>query len=225
MMRTFVERYSSRARAKRGKQFLSFCQPKDDDKILDLGGGTGEHFAAICCFRKNVTIADHSRRDLSIASAKFGFKTVELDAIDKLPFSDNEFDLIFCSSVIEHVTGPKETINKLTRGDEFEHITQANQINFANEIRRVGKKYFVQTPYRYFLMESHSWLPGIVAIFPRRLQVFTIRLFAKFWPKATSPDWRLLTISEMRELFPDARIIVERSFGLVKSIMAIRATE
>jgi hypothetical protein len=37
------------------------------------------------------------------------------------------------------------------------------------------------------------------------------------------PDFRLLTIREMRALFPDAEIVLERHCGFVKSIVAIKA--
>jgi hypothetical protein len=48
-------------------------------------------------------------------------------------------------------------------------------------------------------------------------------LFAHGWFKPVYPDFRLLTIKEMRALFPDAKIVLERYCGFVKSIVAIRA--
>lgn len=52
-------------------------------------------------------------------------------------FQDNEFDAVFSNSVIEHV-GDYEA-----------------QRQMANEIMRVGKRYFVQTPNFYFPIEPH----------------------------------------------------------------------
>jgi hypothetical protein len=80
----------------------------------------------------------------------------------------------------------------------------------------------VQTPYKYFPIESHTWLPAAIVLLPRRLQIALIRTLDGWWPKKTKPDWRLLTIRQMRALFPDAEIVVERSLGLPKSIMAIK---
>lgn len=37
----------------------------------------------------------------------------------KLPFAARQFDLVFCSSVIEHVTGPRHEMIATTDGDEF----------------------------------------------------------------------------------------------------------
>ena len=52
---------------------------------------------------------------------------VRADAADGLPFADDEFDLVYCSSVIEHVP-------------------PARRAAFAAELRRVGRGWFVQTP-------------------------------------------------------------------------------
>ena len=52
---------------------------------------------------------------------------VQADAAEGLPFADGEFELVYCSSVIEHVP-------------------PARRAAFAREIRRVGRGWFVQTP-------------------------------------------------------------------------------
>ena len=73
------------------------------------------------------------------------------------------------------------------------------------------------------MIESHSWLPGVIVFLPRPALVRLLRFTNQFWPKQTAPDWRLLTIDEFSQMFPDADIERERSFGLVKSLMAIKA--
>ena len=79
----------------------------------------------------------------------------------------------------------------------------------------------MQTPYRHFPLESHSWLPGI-AWLPRPLLVLALRITNSFWVKRSAPDWYLLNRREMAELFPEAEIASEKSLGLTKSLMAIR---
>jgi hypothetical protein len=81
----------------------------------------------------------------------------------------------------------------------------------------------VQTPHRYFPIESHSWLP-FLSYLPRGMQVHVMRATNRFWIMKTSPDWNLLGGVEMQGLSPDARIVYEFSMGLRKSVIAIMAS-
>lgn len=144
----------------------------------------------------------------------------------KLPFAARQFDLVFCSSVIEHVTGPKDQMIATTDGDEFRRRAWQHQLAFAAEVRRVARRYYVQTPHRHFAIESHSWLPGAIVALPRPTQIRLLKRVndSQLWPKSTLPDWNLLTPREMQELFPDSEVVIERSFGLPKSIMAVKSS-
>jgi ubiquinone/menaquinone biosynthesis C-methylase UbiE len=137
-----------------------------------------------------------------------------------LPFPDGFFDIVYCSSVIEHVTVPKDIMWKLRSGRKFHDESRRRQKAFADEIRRVGKCYFVQTPYKHFPIESHTWLP-FVAWLPRWLFIPTLRFTNLFWVKASIPDFYLLDKRELSQLFEGARIIEERTFCMTKSIMAV----
>lgn len=136
-----------------------------------------------------------------------------------LPFPDQSFDLVFSNSVIEHV-GPWE-----------------RQVQFALEIARVGRAYFVQTPNRRFPVEQHLLTP-FVHWLPRGWQRSLVRRFT-VWEMVTRPDApqreyyldhylaaiRLVTAGEMARLFPAARIARERFCGLTKSLVAIKLAE
>ncbi|MGD9868812.1 MAG: class I SAM-dependent methyltransferase [Hyphomicrobiales bacterium] len=221
MLRKLAMSYSRRARQRRGEMLRSSLDLKPGHKVLDLGGGTGAHFHMIWPDHENVVVADVSASDLAEARKRFGYRTVKLDESDRLPFSDKQFDFVFCSSVLEHVTGPKDEMVRLKDTAEFERRAWNSQEAFAREIERIGKAYWVQTPYRYFPVESHSWLPGLIVFLPRPLLVPLLTAFARFWPKKTAPDWNLLTKDQMSRLFPRARIVAEYSLGMVKSLIAV----
>jgi hypothetical protein len=188
---------------------------------LDLGGGSGDHIASIIDDRSVVTVADTDEGALQRAREVYGFKAVKLDGSPKLDFPDKSFDIVFCSSVIEHVTGPKDVVYSTTDDAEFRDLARQNQAIFASEIVRVTKRYFVQTPNRGFPVETHSGLPFFLFMMPRRVQIPVIAFFAKFWFTDTSADYYLLGAGEMAELFPNSRIVREKFAGFTKSIIAI----
>lgn len=219
--------YSASARSQRALLFRSYFRIDSKTRILDLGSETGASIHAVLkgtdVSPTNVYIADIRADQVHEGEERFGYQPVVIDQSGPLPFDDGFFDIVYCSSVIEHVTVPKDEVWRLKSGREFRRRARKNQHAFADEIRRLGRQYYVQTPYRYFFLESHSWLP-FVGWLPRRLQVPLLRLASKIWIKSTAPDWYLLDRQEMRGLFPEARIETERSFCMTKSLMAIRVT-
>lgn len=214
--------YSIRSRKRRANTFISILSPSNDDKILDLGSEDGSHIARIIPFRDNVYIADICKDVLVRGKDKYGFHTILLDETGMIPYPNDFFDIVYSSSVIEHVTVDKANVYNMLSTKEFQKKAISRQRRFAEEIRRVGKAYFVQTPYKYFPIESHTWTPFVIVFFPRRFQIALIKFVNRFWPKKTNPDWNLLSIQQMKQLFPDSEIITEKSLGLIKSIMAIR---
>ena len=125
-------------------------------------------------------------------------------------FADQEFDVIFSNSVIEHL------------------VTLENQQRMAQEIIRIGKRYFVQTPNRYFPVEPHFVFP-FFQFLPVESKVWLMTHFSLGWyNKIDDPAFalelaqeiRLLTKAEMHSLFENAKIYEEKFFGLTKSFVA-----
>lgn len=132
------------------------------------------------------------------------------DARDMSGFRDGEFDLAFSNSVIEHLG--------LFR----------DQMLMAREIRRVGRRFFVQTPNRFFPLEPHSLLP-FFQFLPKRTAAALIGARRTGWiPRAQNradalveaESLRLLDRRELELLFPGAEILEEKLGPLVKSFVA-----
>ena len=100
LLKQAVLNASRKARAKRGELFRRLLPMSPEDKVLDLGGGDGSHIAAILREHRNIWVADIDPRPLEKAAQR-GFHTVLLPESGRLPFEDHEFDIVFCSSVIE----------------------------------------------------------------------------------------------------------------------------
>lgn len=143
-----LARFRIRSRQHRARMFLDNFKLSPETRILDLGGWNGSHIHAILedspISPSNVYVADIDERAVNEAAERFGFVPVVIPEIGRIPFSDKFFDIVFCSSVIEHVTIPKEDVWTLVSGRRFRDAAKQHQSEFANEIRRLGKGYFVQ---------------------------------------------------------------------------------
>jgi len=222
VINTLVGAYRRRARTKRAHVFRAHLPLSAGSRVLDLGSEDGQHINSVLPAGMQVYIADIDPEPLQRGASLYGYTPVLISHNGPLPFSDGFFDVVFCSSVIEHVTSyGKDDCWRIVDQRRFEREARRAQAAFAAEIRRVGRRYFVQTPNRRFPIESHSWLPGL-ALLPRSVQVRVIGWANHWWVKKTIPDFHLLTSRDVKKLFPEATIIHERSLGLKKSIMAIR---
>jgi SAM-dependent methyltransferase len=132
------------------------------------------------------------------------------DARDMSYFADQRFDVVFSNSVIEHVG------------------TWTDQLNMAREIHRVGKRYYVQTPNRYFPIEPHFLFP-LFQFLPGFVRASLHASFTLGWmdrapsrgeARKAVESIRLLSTDQMKRLFPEAAIYSEQYFGLTKSITA-----
>ena len=119
-----------------------------------------------------------------------------------LPFADNQFDILFCSAVIEHV------------GDS------ESQRNFIKESIRVARQFFFITPNRHFPIEFHTFLPFLHWLPQTMHQAALRRLGLDFWAK--TENLNLLTPSSFLNLFPSCtslHIYEYRLFGLPSKML------
>lgn len=176
-------------------------------RILDVGGT--EVFWKMMDFTResNVEIVLFNRAKMDVCEPHF--TSIVGDARDMRQFGDNEYDVVFSNSLIEHIGNYEE------------------QKRVANEIVRVGKKYFVQTPNYYFPIEPHFLFPFFQYL-PLKLRVFLLQHFNLGWRKKaknyqkameTVNSIRLLRERELKQLFPGATIYREKIFGLTKSFI------
>lgn len=131
------------------------------------------------------------------------------DATNMKDFGDKKFDLVFSNSVIEHL------------------YTFENQQKMANEIQRVGRKYFIQTPNKYFPIEAHYAIP-FAQYLPKKLLllILTKTKLSRLqrWDYQAAKQYldeiRLLNKSELGQLFPKSKLIKEKVLGMTKSLTA-----
>lgn len=176
-------------------------------KILDVGGtkkyweSTGiNKYPNVYILLLNLT--KESKDNINI-------KSIIDDACNMNNFRNNQFDIVFSNSVIEHVGDLKK------------------QLDMANEVQRVAKNYFLQTPNYFFPIEPHFLFIGFHWL-PISFRAFLINHFNLGWvrkiPKYINArkfvnDIRLMKYSELKSIFPNATIQREKYFGLTKSFI------
>jgi len=180
---------AARARARRHARFFALARLPGSARVLDLGCGR----VGLRALEPGLDITGVDIVDRPDYPGAF----VRADAAAGLPFAADEFDLVYCSSVIEHVP-------------------RGRRAAFAAEVRRVGRGWYVQTPAYAFPIEPHSLLPGAHWL-PARLR-------RPYWRLGAAGEWQeisLLRRAELERLFGPA--LPERFGPLVKSWVSVRA--
>jgi ubiquinone/menaquinone biosynthesis C-methylase UbiE len=192
-------------REKRFSFFLKkFNKMQKPITILDVGGKIN--------FWVNRGLAGNTNFEITLINIEKekslypNIKTKMGDATDLSPFNDKSFDIVHSNSVIEHLYN-------------FE-----NQKKMASEIIRIGQKYIVQTPNKYFFLEPHYLLPFFQFI-PDKLKYLILtktkmsrlKTWDKNFAKQYIKEIRLLSLKEMKLLFPNSKIYFEKFLGMNKS--------
>ena len=114
MTDTGVERGGPRA-----ELFRSLLPIASSDRVLDLGSEDGSAFHSLGV-QARITIADIDADAVACGAERYGYEPVILPESGKLPFRDGEFEVVYCSSVIEHVTGFNKDETWQVSGPNFE---------------------------------------------------------------------------------------------------------
>ncbi len=177
-------------------------------RVLDVGGTPSNW--TLAPVQPRLTILNMPR---AIEAARKGLDWVAGDGC-ALPFGDGSFDVVFSNSVIEHLGTPER------------------QQRFSAEVARVGKRYCVQTPNRWFPVETHLLMPWVHYL-PKRWQAPLIRRWTvwgmltgiqgerkHFYIEHYIAEVLLMDHAALQALFPRATVVRERFLGLIKSLTA-----
>jgi SAM-dependent methyltransferase len=178
-----------RARGARHEQLFALTGATRETRIVDIGCGT-------LGLRRHAPDHDITGVDL-VARPEYPGRLVVADVLAGLPFADGEFDLAYCSSVVEHIAPPQRAA-------------------FAAELRRVARGWYVQTPAFSFPIEPHALLP-----FAHWLPPAVRRPYWRIGVAGAWEEIELLRRAEMRELFGEP--VAERAGPLVKSWISVKA--
>jgi hypothetical protein len=142
------------SREREWQLYCTLFEPRPGERVLDVGASPlvelpwENPLLRRYPYPEQVTAVTLS--DAATIGAAFpGVTVVEADG-RRLPFADDEFDVVHSNAVVEHVGAYPE------------------QQQFVRELVRVARSGFVTTPNRWFPIESHCKLP-LVHWLPRRI--------------------------------------------------------
>lgn len=201
--------FMRRFRPGRMKRIKELFPDLDRCSVLDVGGTWG-WWKMMEMSNRDITIVNIDRvHEKDVLAA--GYKFSSANGCD-LPYADRQFKLAFSNSVIEHVGGIKE------------------QRLFAQQMLRCGETLYLQTPNKWFPIEPHMVAPFIHWL-PMEVQCHLVR-WLSLWGWVNRPTVaesraflstiRLMTLSELKSMFPGCTFEAERFLGLPKSYIVIK---
>jgi hypothetical protein len=186
LLRKAYTRFAASSRRGKFDLFESLLHIDSSTTVLDVGFSKR--------FVHQYILEDHLPPEIPIVGGEIDEKAVRetiplypqvtavvFDACH-LPFADKSFDVVYSNAVIEHV------------GDR-EH-----QQLFADEVRRVGRAWFVTTPNFWFPVDTHTSLP-FVHWLPKRWRLPVFRSVGR------QGDLTLLTRGQLQKLFPECTVM------------------
>lgn len=198
---------SQRLREERFRFFTEYCSEFEAPvKIIDLGGSDyyWKSLKEKLNDRFKITVLNIEKQDVPN-----DINFILHDVRDLSFIKDSEFDIVYSNSLIEHINKDVE-LKKL-----------------ADEIRRIGKKYFIQTPNYYFPFEPHFLFP-FFQFLPESIKVnLAMKQSLGWYEKQTDIEKareivnsvRLLSKKELRKLFPGCKIYKEKYLFMNKSFI------
>lgn len=208
------ESLGGRARARRWALVESRFPDFADLRVVDLGG-TVAAWATAPIRPRHLTVLNLFEPGISTSEDVVAVTGDACDAVAVLEraVGHSSFDLVFSNAVLEHVGG------------------HASRTRFADSVRQLAPRHWVQTPYRYFPLEPHWLFPGM-----QFLPIAARCRIAASWPLShsgaaatpaealTAVQWtELIGLTELRGYFPDSQILHEKVAGLTKSLIAVKS--
>ncbi len=214
------DHFSAISRKRKIEQFFELMKPSETDKILDVGGEVdvssllknAYQLIDILPHKKNISVANISTVHIETIAKKYPEADGRVGDACDLPWPDDYFDIVYSNAVIEHV------------GD------YERQKKMASEIMRVGRKWFVTTPNRWYPFEFHMRLPFVTWLpFHGYLKIGQIISYnhvkQKYAYGSKHDHLRLMTAKELGMCFPGSRIIKQRVTFMPETLIAVGEKE
>jgi hypothetical protein len=195
----------------RNKQYMIFCnelRPNRNSNILDIGMTPNEELVDSNFFEKKYPFPNKltaaSVEDCTCVIKKYPkIKFKKIKPNNKLPYKDNQFDILVSWATLEHVG------------------TRKHQEFFISECIRVAKKVFITTPNKDFPLEFHTDFLFLHYLPHQQFSNICSFFGKKFW--GNIKNLNLLTKGDVVDIIQDKKVKVRdfKPFGPVASHLLI----
>ncbi len=148
-LQDYEERIKRRLVRDRGKQISRLLSKHYNVKgktILEVGAGWGEISVELA--RKGAVVVgiepDEEKIEISRLLAKIEKQDVKFTkgVGEELPYPDNHFEFVVCSTVLEHVDDPKKTLSEMIRVLKEDGVLYLNTPNYLVPYERHYKTFY-----------------------------------------------------------------------------------
>jgi ubiquinone/menaquinone biosynthesis C-methylase UbiE len=207
-------KFSTLSRERKLALFHELMRPTAEMRILDVGAemasDAGQYLQLIDSYpwKQNLSVINVKDQHVQAIKARYSQVDARVGDARELPWPDKHFDIVYSNAVIEHVGG------------------FADQRRMASEIMRVGRRWFVTTPNRWYPFEFHlrlpfvTWLPWHGYLWAGRLMRYS-HMKRKYVFGAPVTGTRLLSASDLRQCFPGSRIVKQRVTFMAETLIAV----
>ena len=173
-----IEKHQKEIRDIEWNSFKQYITP--NASFLDVGCGSGDNMKRanqeLGCDVKGIDPSPGSHGVGRFSTKKITSPNILQGSAEEIPFNDKEFDIVFCSHVLEHVINESKSLDEINRvlKDEgtliigmptasmtiiglisyYLFTTHANLLFF---IKSLGKKDMIERLLNVFIPKSHSY--------------------------------------------------------------------
>ena len=211
---SLFNRLSHISRKRKLELFYNLMKPTPQSRTLDVGTEIAKQpdgqlqLIDSYPWKNQVSAINISPKHINMIKQRYPeVETIICDAC-KLPWPDKYFDIVYSNAVIEHL-GCLE-----------------KQKQMADEIIRVGKRWFVTSPNRRYPFEFHlrlpfvTWLPGHLYLWVGKIISYN-HVKNRYMFGIDHTGLRLTTASELKRCFANSKVIKQRVTFMAETLIVV----
>ena len=136
------------------ENLLKILNLKSEDKLLEVGGGTGRFAKYFTPYFNEIWLLDPSIQMLNQARKKYPSMKISEGYANDMPFQDNHFDAVLIHDSLHHWQNQIESLHEINRV-----IKQSGRLIICEIHPQHRLGYFITKMEKLFMMKSKFYTP------------------------------------------------------------------